>query len=241
MNIFRQIYDDLFNMYGPQGWWPLLSLHMNNKGINPTKTGSIKGYHPNDYSFPKNNLERWEIIMGALLTQNTSWQSVEKSLFNLYNNNKFYPELILKSDIDDIKELIKPSGYFNQKAERLVLLAKWFLNLRGVPLRDELLKLKGVGPETADSILLYAFKMPEFVVDSYTRRIFLNLGLININDKYEIVKDFFMTNLDFDYKLFNEYHALIVEHAKRYYFKKENYSNCPLYLNYNKKNIKDNY
>jgi len=232
MNMIKLIYDDLYNLYGPQGWWPFFYLHLEDKGNNPTKTGFIKGYHINNYDYPKNNKQIFEVIIGSLLTQNTNWQNVEKSLVNLYENDLFTAEKIAKSNIDVLKNLIKPSGYNNQKAERLILISKWFINLKKIPSRDELLKLKGVGPETADSILLYGYKIPEFVVDTYTKRIFENLSLINKNSTYDEIKDLFTTNLDKDYIIFNEYHALLVEHAKRYYRKKEDYVLCPLYQKY---------
>ncbi len=215
--VLRRIYDFLYSSYGPQGWWPLLELH--DRGVNPTKSGSLRGYHPGDYSFPRNDSQRFEIIVGALLTQNTSWVNVEKALVNLSVNGLLSPSSLLSADVDFVKELIRPAGYFNQKADRLLLLARWFLSLSGVPSRDELLSLKGVGPETADSILLYAFSQPEFVVDAYTRRILKALGLINGDESYDFVKSLFESSLEKDFRLFQEFHALLVEHAKRYYVK----------------------
>jgi len=207
------IYKKLLEEYGFQGWWPLLSLHKN--GINPTKTGSMNGYHPKDYSFPRNKNEQFEIIIGTVLTQNTSWTSVEKSLFNLKKLNSISPEKILKISLDEFKNAIKPSGYYNQKAERLKLLAKWFIDREEIPTRDELLKLKGVGPETADSILLYAYKIPSFVIDTYTKRTLIKLKLIDETFSYNEIKKFFEDNLELDFKIFQEFHALLVEHAKR--------------------------
>ncbi|WP_269852106.1 endonuclease III domain-containing protein [Methanosarcina horonobensis] len=124
---------------------------------------------------------------------------------------------------------MRPAGYYNQKAVRLKTLAEWFLELKSrTPEREELLSLKGVGPETADSILLYAFKQPSFVVDAYTRRIISNLGLADEKTKYSEIKALFEENLPEDMIVYQEYHALLVEHAKRYYQKKINYSRCPL-------------
>lgn len=226
--VVRKIFNCLFDSYGPQGWWPLTELHEAG-GINPTKIGSIQGYHPGDYTYPQTRDQQFEIICGALLTQNTSWIQVEKALFNLRNLNALNPEGILSIDPEVLKEAIKPAGYFNQKAVRLKVLVLWFKGLEGgTPLREDLLSLKGVGPETADSILLYAFKQPSFVVDSYTRRIVTNLGLVDEKASYSEIKSLFEENIPRDLDIYQEYHALLVEHAKRYYQKKGNYTKCPL-------------
>ena len=219
--MLNKIYNRLLEEYGPQGWWLLLDY----KGVNPTKTGSMNGYHPNDFSHPTNEIERFEIITGALLTQNTNWQNVEKALLNLKRSNLLNPKSIQEVEIEKLKENIRPGGYYNQKSERLKILAKFFISLNGrTPKREELLSLKGVGPETADSILLYAYSVPSFVVDSYTKRIFINLGLINNEMDYNEIKYYFEKNLIKDYKVYQEFHALIVEHAKRYYLTKNNES-----------------
>jgi endonuclease-3 related protein len=220
----EKIYNFLLAEYGSQGWWPLTSY----KGTNPTKTGFIQGYHPKDYTHPQKKQDQFEIIIGTLLTQNTAWSNVEKSLINLKRNNLLCPKKISKSSQETIANLIKPSGYHNQKSERLILIAKWFLTLNKIPTRKEILSLKGIGQETADSILLYAFKKPEFVIDTYTKRIFSNLKLINPTEKYETIKALFENHLNPCYKIFQEYHALLVEHAKRYYTKKETYKLDPL-------------
>ncbi|MDD4352836.1 MAG: endonuclease III domain-containing protein [Candidatus Nanoarchaeia archaeon] len=209
------IYNKLLNKYGYQGWWPLIE----HEGNNPTKTGSIKGYHVNDYSFPKNDFQRFEICIGVILTQNTNWVNVEKSLNNLYKNDFLSPEKII-NNIEKVKELIKPSGYFNIKAGYLFNFSKFYLSLKArLPSRDELLSVKGIGKETADSILLYAYNQPIFVVDVYTKRIFNNLRIIN-SINYEEIRAFFENELPKDYRLFQEFHALIVEHAKNHYIKK---------------------
>jgi len=222
------IYGFLLDSYGPQGWWPLIELH-DSSGTNPTKTGSIRGYHPGDYTYPHTESQQFEIICGALLTQNTSWQQVERALINLKQIDSRSPEAVLSLDPETLKEAIKPAGYYNQKAARLKILAEWFLELKGkTPEREELLSIKGVGPETADSILLYAFKQPSFVVDAYTRRVVSNLGLADEKAKYSEIKALFEENLPKDLATYQEYHALLVEHAKRYYQKKINYSQCPL-------------
>jgi len=226
--VIRKIYGFLLDSYGPQGWWPLIELHDSN-GTNSTKTGSIRGYHPGDYTYPHTESQQFEIICGALLTQNTNWKQVEKALINLRQMDSLSPEGILSCDTGTLKAAIKPAGYYNQKAARLKTLAEWFSDLKSrKPEREELLSLKGVGPETADSILLYAFKQPSFVVDAYTRRVVSNLGLAEEKAKYSEIKALFEENLPEDLILYQEYHALLVEHAKRYYQKKINYSQCPL-------------
>lgn len=226
--VILKIYNFLFDSYGPQGWWPLTELH-GSIGTNPTKTGSVQGYHPGDYTYPQSDSQKFEIVCGALLTQNTSWLRVERALINLKLMDSLSPEKILALKPETLKEAIKPSGYYNQKALRLKILAEWFLRLEGKnPERNELLSLKGVGPETADSILLYAFKQPSFVVDAYTRRIMSNLGLADEKAKYSEIKALFEENLPEDLAIYQEYHALLVEHAKRYYQKKIFYSRCPL-------------
>ncbi|HII01533.1 TPA: endonuclease III domain-containing protein [Methanosarcinaceae archaeon] len=237
--VIKKIYDYLLDAYGSQGWWPLTELHANG-GSNPTKTGSVQGYHPGDYTYPRNSTQQFEIICGALLTQNTSWPQVETALFNLKRLKALSPEGILALDPETLREAIKPAGYYNQKAGRLKILAGWFSDLQErtperpveiiqrIPAREKLLSLKGVGPETADSILLYAFKQPSFVVDAYTRRITANLGLAGEKAKYDEIKALFEENLPEDTVVYQEYHALLVEHAKRHYKKKGAYGECPL-------------
>lgn len=226
--VIKKIYDYLLDAYGPQGWWPLTELH-DNSGTNPTKTGSIQGYHPGDYTYPHTKNQQFEIICGALLTQNTGWPQVEKALLNLKQLNALSPEAVLSLDPEILKNAIKPAGYYNQKAARLKILAGWFSNLKDItPTREELLSLKGVGPETADSILLYAFKQPSFVVDAYTRRIVTNLSLVEEKARYDEIKTLFEENFQEDLAVYQEYHALLVEHAKRYYQKNRNSAKCPL-------------
>jgi endonuclease-3 related protein len=226
--VVMKIYDYLFSSYGPQGWWPLIELHEAG-GTNPTKTGSVRGYHPADYTYPQSRTQQFEIICGALLTQNTNWMQVEKALLNLKQLNALSPEALISINPEDLKEAIKSAGYYNQKAVRLKNLASWFLELEGrIPDRKELLSLKGVGPETADSILLYAFKEPSFVVDAYTKRITTNLRLADEKANYDQIKAVFEDNLPQDPELYQEYHALLVEHAKRHYQKKGSYEKCPL-------------
>ncbi|MCD6578763.1 hypothetical protein J7L48_04760 [bacterium] len=187
------LYKKLFAQYGPQFWWPADS--------------------------------KFEIIIGALLTQNTNWKNVEKAIGNLRKKHLLEPQKILDLDMEKLKELIKPSGFFNQKAERLKLLIEFFEgegcdNFKKCKIiyhesfRKKLLKVNGIGPETCDSILLYAFNVPIFVIDTYTKR-FVKYYHLPANDlKYTTLQDYFHKNLPKDTKLFNEYHALIVRWGK---------------------------
>lgn len=209
-----KIYDALYDRYGPQGWWPV---------IKQIKKGEFRCfYHKNDFSFPKNKDELFEICVGAILTQNTSWKNVEKALINLKNAKMLNCDSIIKANNESIGELIKPSGYYNQKSERLKIFAEWFSSLKKDPTREELLALKGIGEETADSILLYGFSIPSFVVDAYTKRILSNLSLINENSSYCEIQRLFESTLPKDFRLYQEYHALLVEHAKHFYMKRQN-------------------
>jgi len=202
-----QIYNILLKEYGSQGWWPI-----NNK------------YKTKDKLTEK---EKFEICIGAILTQNTSWKNVEKALNNLRINNLLNKKSIENLDIRKLAELIKSSGYNNQKAKKLKEFIN-FINSKEQITRDNLLKIWGIGKETADSILLYAHKKPVFVIDSYTKRIFSRLGLCNEKIEYDDLQDVFHNNLKSNHKLFNEYHALLVEHAKRYCKTKPECKNCPL-------------
>ena len=175
-----------------------------------------------------NDKQRFEIITGAILTQNTSWKNVEKAIGNLNKAKLIDIDRIIKIKKQKLANLIKPAGYYNQKAERLKIIAE-FIKKNPNPAREQLLEVKGIGPETADSILLYAFNRPFFVIDAYTKRIFVNLGFIDEKADYDKIKKLFEDNLKPDPAIYQEYHALLVEHAKRYYAKKGEYHNCPLY------------
>ncbi len=208
----QNFYVRLLTAYGPQGWWPLLSV----TGSNPTKTGSHDGYHPGDYSYPKTADQRFEICVGAILAQNTAWPNAEKALFALQKAGLLDARKMACAGEKTLAKRIRPAGYFNQKAKKLTLFSEFFLNLDGkIPTRKALLALWGVGPETADSILLYAFGKPEFVVDAYTRRIGSGLGWFAPDASYDHIKTIFQNALKPDYRFFQEYHALLVEHAKR--------------------------
>ena len=163
---------------------------------------------------------------GNILTQNTAWNNVEKAINNLKQADLIASDKIINVDIAKLKDLIKPAGYYNQKAERLKIIAHFFKKNKNIT-REKLLQIKGVGPETADSILLYALKQPYFVIDAYTKRIFRRLGITN-TDNYEELQQLFEKNLKKDTKTFNEYHALIVCLGKNICRKKPLCNNCPL-------------
>jgi endonuclease-3 related protein len=203
---------DLLEAYGPQGWWPLLG----HAGSNPTKTGASKGYHPGDYAFPRNAAERFEICTGAILTQNTAWPNVEKALRALEAAAALTPDAILGLPLPDLAALIRPAGYHNTKARKLQAMATFFRNLRNrTPDRGELLAVWGIGSETADSIRLYAYGQLEMVVDAYTRRVFERAGFLPAPASYDDLKQHCVANLPADVSVYQEFHALIVEHAKR--------------------------
>lgn len=208
----KKIHDILLRSYGPQKWWPT------------TLEGEL---HPTYHGKKPNNRQRFEIIVGAILTQNTSWKNVEKAIFNLNKNRLLSIENIKKTHVKKLASSIKPTGYFNQKAERLKIVADFFSKNRS-PTRDELLDVKGIGPETADSILLYAFQKPFFVIDAYTRRIFSRMGLCKKDCPYGELQSLFTKSLKKDTKLFSEYHALLVELAKDHCRTKPVCKGCPI-------------
>jgi endonuclease-3 related protein len=192
---FLKIYKILFGYFGKQNWWP-------------AKT-------------------RLEVIVGAILTQNTSWLNVERAIGNLKNSGVLTFNKLSRINTPKLARLIKPAGYFNVKARRLknalVFMQKFYKGdfkvmnrANAAGLREQLLSVNGIGPETADSILLYAFDKPVFVVDAYTKRVFSRLNIISPDAVYHEVQDLFMANLDSDTRLFNEYHALIVRLGKDY-------------------------
>ena len=194
------IYETLYSTYGPRSWWPA------------------------DTPF--------EVMLGAILTQNTAWTNVEKALAGLKEICELTPKDILSLPLDRLQAAIRFSGYFRQKADRLRGFSRYLMDRYGgdlatlepVPtavLREELLALNGIGPETADSILLYALDRPVFVVDAYTVRLFSRLGLCIEKGKYDDVQALFMSSLDPDAGMFNEYHALIVLHCKQKCKKRE--------------------
>ncbi|MFT5662300.1 MAG: endonuclease-3 related protein [Sulfurimonas sp.] len=224
MNKVLNIYNILYDKYGAQGWWPFL----NYKGKNTLKEGNSNGYHILDYNFPRNKDELFEVCLGSILTQNTTFTSVVKSLHNLNNINCLNYRKIKKMPIDELKLMIKPSGYYNQKSSYILLFIDFFESLDNrVPTRSELLEIKGIGPETADSILLFAYNQAHFKIDAYTKRILVHNKLISKNDTYQDIKEFMEEEIKKEIKderelviTYQEYHALIVNHAKHYYSKK---------------------
>ncbi|HSG28494.1 MAG TPA: hypothetical protein VLA34_08450, partial [Candidatus Krumholzibacterium sp.] len=176
---------------------------------------------------PGTEAQRFEVAVGAVLTQNTSWLNAERAIMNLVAGECLSPAGILGLGRERLASLIRPSGYFNQKAERLLLLADFFSGGER-PTREALLAIRGVGPETADSIMLYAYSFPVFVVDAYTRRIFARIGETRPEDGYEQVRERFESRLPRDPALFQEYHALIVELAKRHCLKRPHCDGCPI-------------
>ncbi len=203
MDFFHKMYDH----FGPLHWWP---------GDSP-----------------------FEVMVGAILTQNTSWANVEKAIQNLKEKDLLDPYKILDLSYEELAALIRPSGFFNIKARRLKEFVYFFIHKyngsiekmkeEGLwPLRDKLLKVKGIGKETADSILLYALNMPIFVVDAYTKRIFSRHHIVPEDIEYDALQHFFMENLPQDIELYNEYHAQIVLTGKTYCRKKPLCDTCPL-------------
>lgn len=167
----------------------------------------------------------FEVIVGAILTQNTDWRNVEKALNNLNKESLLVPHKLKTINTKSLAELIRPSGYFNIKAKRLKEFIKFLFedyrgslgNMKDEPLftlRDNLLSVHGIGKETADSILLYAFNRPIFVVDAYTKRILERLCIINERASYDDIQKLFMEHLPHDARLFNEFHALLVRLGK---------------------------
>jgi endonuclease III related protein len=193
-------YKALLKKYGCQGWWPLLDLH-DAEGLNPAKSGSAKGYHPKDYSYPKCEAQQFEICIGAILAQNTAWPNAEKALLRLKQARALKLNKVLSITHEELAGLIRHAGYFNQKARKLKEFAKFYLSLDNkVPARHDLLLVWGVGPETADSILLYAYKQPFFVVDAYTRK-YLAKNKIRHSQSYDDIRLLFEKELPRDYRI----------------------------------------
>lgn len=204
----RRVYQRLLAHHGPQHWWPAETP--------------------------------FEVMVGAVLTQNTAWSNVEKAITNLRAARALTAEAITAAPHAQLAEWLRPSGYFNVKAKRLRSYCEWYLERGGLEvlsrlptpvLREAILLVKGVGPETADDIVLYAFERPVFVVDAYTRRLFVRLGAIGGNEKYEALRARFETALQGvsdPVRVFNEYHALVVAHAKQHCRKASRCAGCCL-------------
>jgi endonuclease-3 related protein len=202
-----EIYRLLLDRFGPQHWWP--------------------------------GETQFEIITGAILTQNTNWANVEKAIDNLKSADLLTPEKLYNIDVSNLAKIIKPAGYYNIKAKRLKNFINWLFqnydgrldnleNLDTDRLRAELLTVTGIGRETADSILLYAFNREIFVIDAYTARVAVRHGLIEPQAEYEQLRDLFQSNLPQDSQLFNEYHALLVKVGKEFCKPKTKCPGCPL-------------
>lgn len=179
-------------------------------------------------------------MVGAVLTQNTSWSNVEKAIRNLKAARALTPEAVSATPHETMAEWIRPSGYFNVKAVRLRNFCEWYLECGGfealstmstTELRSAVLSVKGIGPETADDIVLYAFERPVFVIDAYTRRLFARLGVISGDEEYEDLRSGFeeaLGNRTESVPVFNEYHALVVAHAKHHCRKAPQCAGCCL-------------
>ena len=200
----NDMYSRLLDHYGDPRWWP---------------AGSV-----------------YEVMAGAVLTQNTAWTNVEKAIAHF--GDGLSPHVVASIDEESLRDIIRPAGSFNRKARCLKALTDWYAlygydaeQVRRQPLaslRGELLALKGIGPETADSILLYAFGFPSFVVDAYTMRLCGRYPL-DAGEDYHGVKSFFENHIANDVLLYNRFHALIVINAKAHCRKKPLCAGCPLY------------
>ena len=201
------IYRRLYRSYGPQRWWPARS--------------------------------DLEMILGAILTQNTAWSNVEKSIRSLKEEGLLTLKALEKVSLKTLERAIRSSGFFKVKAGRIKSFLRYLMihhALRLAPflkrpagrLRKELLAIHGIGPETADSIILYGAGKPVFVVDAYTRRIFKRLGFLKGDEDYEAIRGFFEERLPRRRALFNEFHALIVRHGKAHCRKKPLCVSCPV-------------
>ena len=202
-----EIYRLLFRHFGPQDWWP--------------------------------GETAFEIIIGAILTQNTNWSNVEKAIANLKSAGCLTPERMYDMQSEKLAQLVRPAGYYKVKTARLKNFLSWLCdnhhnrlqnlqNIRTDTLRQQLLAVKGIGPETADSILLYAFDRQVFVVDAYTSRIAVRHQLIEPDHDYSGLQQLFQSNLPADTVLFNEFHALLVRLGKQFCRPKARCAGCPL-------------
>ena len=188
----EKVYNMLLKKYGKQNWWPISGR-----------------FAPKEL----------EICVGAILTQNTNWKNVEKALDNLIKAKKLSAEDIASTRLSALEKLLRPSGTYRQKARRIKDFANFIVNFDGDfykdVTRDQLLAVKGIGRETADSILLYACNKPYFVVDAYARRLFSQIGIIKGNEDYDEIRGLIEKNLLRDVHTYREFHALIVENGKK--------------------------
>lgn len=219
----RQIYRLLLKAYGRQGWWPVLIARDGQRDAFDNL-----GYHRGYFDIPANSAQQLEIALGAVLTQNTSWHNASLALRSLADSGLVSLPGLQGAKIEQIALAIKSAGYYNQKASTVKNLVRFlqqfpFETLEGedtLIVRDRLLQIKGIGPETADCILLYALKKPSFVVDAYTRRIVAGMGLLRDTADYESLKRLFESSLERDLAVYQEYHALLVRHGKTHYSRK---------------------
>jgi endonuclease-3 related protein len=205
MNLI-QIYEKLLNAFGPQDWWPIKS----------------------DFKPPE-----FEMCIGAILTQNTAWNNVEKALSCMKRLGLTSPEAILSADIRAIQESINSAGFYRQKSESIIRFSGFFMEHmrdKGSITREMLLDINGIGHETADCMMLYAFGKPYFVVDAYTKRVLSRFGIKPASEKadYENWRSFIEKRLPKDIYIYKELHALIVELAKRCCRVMPLCSGCPL-------------
>ena len=199
------ILDRLAAAYGPQRWWPAS--------------------------------EPFEVMAGALLTQRTSWENAASALARLRSANSISPETLARLPIPELQALIRPAGTFRVKAARLQALARWYVQSGAVEtlarlptpeLRARLLELAGIGPETADDILVYVFERPRFVVDAYARRILVRYGWARGDEPYDAIARQVVREVGPDAAMLGEFHALLVEHGKRYCRPTPRCTRCPL-------------
>jgi len=212
-----EVFERLSVAFGEQGWWPT------------TPDGELTPVHDPSLKYRvMTGRERFEIECGAILTQNAAWTNVEKALTNLHHEGIWAPEDILETPHDRLAELIRPAVYMNVKAKKLKALASYVLDPASPITREGFLSIWGIGKETADSIILYAYQKPSFVVDAYTRRILGRVGRLDPKWEYDIIQALFHEECPSDVLLYNEYHALIVDHAKRHCATKPKCAGCVL-------------
>jgi len=208
---WKHVYLVLLDLYGPQGWWP----------ITP-KGGTHPQYHPGEWPILTKQ-QQYEVFLGAILTQNTAWRNVEKALSRLRSEGISLPEQLFQCATKDVEEWIRPSGYYRQKAARLINTSRDLVRLGGMDAlrkmdlkraRRVLLSWNGIGEETADSILLYGLNKVTFVVDAYTRRLRSRLRQTEEEVSTQLVQNQITHGLPRKTELYGEFHALIVAHAK---------------------------
>lgn len=208
MSTLHEAYERLFAAYGPQHWWP----------------GETK----------------FEILVGTVLVQNTAWRNVEKAIVNLRENGVLTPKKLHALPVEELSELIRPAGYYKVKAQRLRNLLKLVVeqydgDLEAMfdgpqdVLREELLAVSGIGPETADAILLYVGEKPAFVVDTYAHRVLARHGWVEYEADYHSIQEQFVRELPAEPRLYNEYHALLVKVGKEHCKTAPQCDGCPLH------------